>query len=275
MFRARIVGSIRWLGLTRTAYRLYEATRYLDPRAARRNRRLATRPSPDGLPIPPAHLITLVAGTPDVDWFLEYGRATDRATRAFLRRNGLEIERFPTMLDFGCGCGRIVRHWRDLSSTRIAGTDYNPQLIAWCRENLPFARLDTNGLEPPLRYPDASFDFVSAYSVFTHLTRDLQRRWIDELTRVLAPGGHLLVTTQGPSYAHLLSLAERARFQGGDLVVRYEEVAGTNLCAAFHPRPYLERAFGRGLAVIDHIPAGEEVASEMLQDMTLLRKPAR
>jgi SAM-dependent methyltransferase len=272
MFRARVIGSIRWLGLTGAVYRLYQAIQRFDPISVRRNRRFAGPLAPDGLPIPPGHLITLVAGTPDIEWFLEYGRATDHATRAFLRRNGLDIARCSAMLDFGCGCGRIVRHWRDLPDTRLAGTDYNPRLITWCRENLPFARFDSNGLEPPLTYSGESFDLITAYSVFTHLTRDLQQRWIDELARVLKPGGYLLVTTQGSTYAHLLTAGERARFQGGELIVRYEEVAGTNLCAAFHPRPYLEREFGRGLAVIDHIPAGQEVASAMLQDVTLLQK---
>ena len=64
------------------------------------------------------------------------------------------------MLDFGCGCGRVMRWWKDLESTRLHGTDYNPYLVAWCRQNLPFAEFSVNGLEAGLDLPDGHFDLV-------------------------------------------------------------------------------------------------------------------
>jgi SAM-dependent methyltransferase len=270
-----IAGRVRAMGLTGPAYRAFELSRLLDPRLARRNLRYRGRLAPDGLPVPPPRLIVLVAGSPDIAWFLDYGRRTTDAVRQILARNGVAIERFRAILDFGCGCGRMVRHWKDLAAggVAIAGTDYNPRLVGWCRQNLPFARFSTNDLAPPLDAVDAAFDFIYAFSVFTHLTEPLQRAWIDELARVLEPGGYLLLTTHGESYLEQLSDEEQAAFRAGRLVVRHAEVAGANLCAAFHPRVYIASELARGFDLIDFAPVG--AIPGLLQDVTLLRKPPR
>jgi ubiquinone/menaquinone biosynthesis C-methylase UbiE len=109
-----------------------------------------------------------------------------------LQRNNLPIENFQTMLDFGCGCGRVIRNWRSLQGVNIYGSDYNHELIAWCDENLSFAHFDSNDLAPPLSYESNKFDLIYALSVFTHLPEELQLTWLQELTRVLQPGGYLL-----------------------------------------------------------------------------------
>ena len=72
----------------------------------------------------------------------------------------MAIEQFGSMLDFGCGCGRMIRHWHDLPRRRLHGCDYNPLLVAWCSEHLPFAEFRGNALEPPLPYEDDQFDLV-------------------------------------------------------------------------------------------------------------------
>jgi len=71
----------------------------------------------------------------------------------------------------------------------VHGSDYNPRLVRWCRESLPFADFRVNGLQPPLPYADGELEFVYAISIFTHLTEALQDAWLQELARVLAPGG--------------------------------------------------------------------------------------
>jgi SAM-dependent methyltransferase len=214
----RLAARARLLGPT---YRLYERT------LALRGRRVHA--GPDGLPVPPPELIVRVAGTPDVGWFLESGRLGYESVRSHVPAGELE-----SVLDFGCGCGRVTRYWREFRG-EVAGSDLSPEAIAWCRANLPFARFELNGLEPPLAFEAASFDLVYGLSVFTHLAVDTQRRWLDELRRVLRPGGYLLLTTHGERYRERLAPAERTRFDAGDIVVRWQEVAGSNLCAAYHP----------------------------------------
>ncbi len=242
-------------GLVGPAFRVYERLVALRPA-----RRLAV----DGPPLPPRRLMVRVAGTGDADWFLRSGRAGFDAIAAHASPAELDA-----VLDFGCGCGRVTRWWGDFSGT-VAGSDVSAPAIDWCRANLPFARFETNALAPPLVFEDESFDLVYALSVFTHLTADLQLAWRDELRRVLRPGGRLLLTTHGRSYIPRLGDEERARFEHGELVVRWAEVAGTNLCSAYHPESYLRDTFANGFAFLALEPEGAR--GNPTQDLVLLRK---
>src|SRR5215475_12386349 len=116
------------------------------------------------------------------------------------------------MLDFGCGCGRIIRHWRALSGPELYGIDYNPLLIDWCRRNLSFARFIVNRTGIPFSFPEGMFDFIYSISVFTHLTESSQRFLMNELMRILKPGGHLLFTVHGLSRIHELASNHRRLF---------------------------------------------------------------
>lgn len=88
---------------------------------------------------------------------------------------------------------------KDLTHTKIYGTDYNPSLIRWCEDNLPFVRVSVNDLNSRTDYPDNSFDIVYTISVFTHLLRAMQSSCLDELIRVTKPGGYIIITVHGLS----------------------------------------------------------------------------
>src|SRR5918999_223147 len=215
-----------------------------------------------GPPVPPLAKIERVIGVRDTDLFLDSGRNTADVIRNALTRQGTALRHLSPVLDFGCGVGRVLRHFRH-DGAELYGTDYNPDLIAWCRSNLRFARFEENSLEGPLPYADQSFRFAYAFSVFTHLTEAQAIYWTQELARVLSPGGLLFFSVQGEEYLkhywwpyrrhlegsgqheilhdlvekygieHLerhtpLNEAETERFQRGDVVVLAEEVAGTN-----------------------------------------------
>ncbi len=227
-----------------------------------------------GLPVPPARLRIEVAGTPGLEWFLESGRQQADIVRAAAQRNGSPLESVGSRLDFGCGCGRVLRHWAGLDGPRIFGSDYNEGLAAWCAANLPFVTASVNQLTPPLRYEDGQFEFVYAISVFPHLPHDLERAWIGELSRIVAPGGLLLVTTHGDSYADRLDATERAAYDSGEAVVRWPSVAGSNLCTTFHPEQYVRERLAPDLELLEHTPDGGTVGSRQ-QDLVVLRKPAR
>jgi SAM-dependent methyltransferase len=205
-----------------------------------------------------------VAGTANADWFLRSGRAAYDAIAAHVPL--AEIE---SVLDFGSGCGRVTRYWNDFAGS-VSGSDVNANAVEWSRENLPFAHFEVNRLEPPLAFAAASFDLVYALSVFTHFTEELQLAWRDELRRVLHPGGHLLLTTHGRSYLPRLDASERARFERGELVVRWGDVPGTNLCSAYHPERYLRETFAQGFAFVELAPEG--ALGNPTQDLVLLRR---
>ena len=243
------------LGLIGPAFRSYE-------------RLVALRPQhvtpTDGVALPPRRLMVRVAGTADADWFLRSGRAAYDAIAAHV-----PLEDTASILDFGCGCGRVTRYFH-AHGGEIAGSDVSRDAIDWCRANLRFARFEQTGLAPPLAFADASFDLVYALSVFTHLTEDLQLAWRDELRRVLRPGGRLLITTHGRSYVPRLDDAERERFERGELVVRWGEVVGSNLCSAYHPERYLRDTFADGFAFLE--VEAEGARGNPTQDIVLLQK---
>jgi SAM-dependent methyltransferase len=161
-------------GLIGPAFRAYERIVSLRP----------GRPTAVAGPaLPPRRLMVRVAGTADADWFLRSGRAAYDAIAGHV-----PLAEIDSVLDFGCGCGRVTRYWSDFAGT-VSGGDMSTRAVDWCRENLPFARFEVNRLEPPLTFEDESFDLAYALSVFTHLTDELQLAWRDELRRVLRPDG--------------------------------------------------------------------------------------
>ena len=251
-----------WGRVKRLSDRTRERVRGLPLRALYRRRRL---------PIPPGRLMHLVAGTEDVSWFLDSGAVAANHIAEILARNGRPVESMADVLDFGCGAGRVMRHWKDLRGPSFHGADYNPDLVAWCRANLPFAQFQVNGLGRGLASGDGSFDLIYALSVFTHLSEPLQRFWVDELTRVLRPGGFLFLTTHGDFYQNQLTPAEQETFRAGRMVVRGETRDGSNDCAVFHPEAYVRSTLATRLDVVDFLPEG--AAGNPRQDVVLLRKP--
>lgn len=235
-----------------------------------RNIQFRLRGAPDGLPIPPDELIASVAGICEISWFLEIGRRGAESTIRVLERNGVHIADLRSILDFGCGCGRVIRHLGSLKTPKLYGSDYNGRVIEWCRRNLSFAGFEANGLCPPLNYADEAFDLVYSLSVLTHLPEALQLQWVKELWRVISPGGYLLITTHGESYLSVMLPEEQERFRAGHLVTRSETHAGTNACATFHPPAYVRRTLADGFDVVDFVPEGAK--GNPHQDVFLLRK---
>ncbi len=112
---------------------------------------------------------------------------------------GYQFADFDRILDFGCGVGRLLQalNLSRREGQELCGCDVNEACATWCRENLDFATVLHTALEPPLPYPEDSFDLVTAISVFTHLSRPLQVAWARELIRVLRPGGVAFITSCG------------------------------------------------------------------------------
>jgi SAM-dependent methyltransferase len=223
------------------------------------------------LPVPPDDLVYLVAGTPDVDWFLEGGRLAVESIVETLEKNGIDLAAMESVLDFGCGCGRVMRHWPQHKSNGLYGCDYNPALIEWCEQNLGFATYNLNQLDPPLDFSDASFDLVYMLSIITHLSKSLQRVWMKELYRILKPGGYAIITTHGEYFCDEEMNPEEIReFRRGRLVVRNDTSSGENHCCTFHPESYVRNTLAKGFDVIDFIPQGAR--GNPPQDLYLIRK---
>ncbi len=267
--RKQVRNALRTLGLLRAAREARLGLRALLALPA--NWPYLSSGAPDGLPIPPVRLVQAVSGEADIGWFLHGGKLGAESIREALARHGVDVRGLGAILDFGCGCGRVIRHWAHLAG-EVHGSDYNPSLVSWSREHLPFGRFAVNGLVPPLSYADRSFDLVYALSVFTHLPEDLQVPWARELQRILRPDAFLLLSVHGRRYLHELDGESRARFEAGQLVVRRADSPGENVCGAYHPEAYLREVLAEGFEVLEIAPEGAR--GNPYQDLVLLRKTA-
>jgi SAM-dependent methyltransferase len=130
----------------------------------------------------------------------------------FVERAGLRPDE--RVLDVGCGVGRmalpLTLHLSERGS--YDGFDIVRSGIGWAQQaieqrfpNFRFRHVDVhNGMYNPggtlapdaFRFPydPASFDFVFLTSVFTHMRGPEVRHYLDEVRRVLRPGGRVLAT---------------------------------------------------------------------------------
>ena len=222
-------------GLTVRAWRAWERVLTILSRE-RSSGRLA-----DGLALPPAALRVRVIAQADPEVFLSSGRTEAATLAAAASAHGLAIEDCDRILDFGCGCGRVTRHWRRYPSVEVHATDHDEDLIAWMRTGLPFIQVARNGLSPPLPYPEHYFGIVYAISVFTHMTDELAEAWMRELSRVIRPGGLLMFSALDQRQVDRLRPHERNAIERGEPVVQFADALGTNMCVSYHPRPFIER----------------------------------
>jgi SAM-dependent methyltransferase len=247
-------------------YTRVRAGRHAEPREA------------GGFPVPPAKLRILVSGTADPSFFLDTGRRQAEILRGLYERHGEPLSARTAILDFGCGCGRLTRWWADAGGAAVFGCDPNPALVRWTQGALPFVRATVSAPDPPLPYPEASFDFVYALSIFTHLPSPQSLAWMAELRRVTRPGGLVLLTTAGVAYRERLSADEVRRYDRGEEVTQFDSASGTNLCIVYHPPSYVRERMLAGFELVEALSARDHpelAAAQLVQDCYLVRAPAR
>jgi SAM-dependent methyltransferase len=144
------------------------------------------------LPIPPVHLLL---GHEDAAQFLNWGELHFSTMARILKDSGSPLVRGQTILDFGCGSGRLIRWLCDMAEgSEIWGVDIQTQHLMWCKQNLqPPFHFAVTTIVPHLPFEDNHFDLIYAGSVFTHID-DLVDSWLLELRRVLKPNGKLYLT---------------------------------------------------------------------------------
>ena len=182
-----------------------------------------------------------VAGTTSREQFLEVGRRGAEEIIAALPR---PIGDDDIVLDLGCGCGRLARHFSFVKN--LYGVDVDARAIRWCRRHLRGtydARID-----PP---PGIAFTLIYAVSIFTHLDEAAQDEALASIHRALAPGGLLVVTLHNPEHVHVRGTSlndEGFAFASGS--------GPFNENSAFHDVRYLRSHWSRWFELAHHIPLG-------------------
>ncbi len=204
--------------------------------------------------------------------------------------------RLEAALEFGCGWGRIIRLFtRDVAPESLWGIDCMSAAIDLCRRTNRLARFELTPVFPPTNVPSDTFDLVYAYSVFSHLSEAAHWAWLEELRRVLKPGGLLIVTTRAREFilmcaalrdaeAHASwaagtavsfrdTAAALARYDRGEFL--FEPTGGGDvLDASFFgeaciPQRYVTAQWPRLLDVVEYI----DDRSRCIQNVIVARKP--
>lgn len=166
------------------------------------------------LPTPPYELMRRVWGAnATADRFHDSGLSDAQGFYVRLAQAGFDFAAPSALLDFGCGCGRLLRPLARLAdTTRFAGADVDADAIQWCREHLDWADYAVLPVTPPSPFPAAHFAGVIAYSVFSHLAEALHRAWLQELARITSRGAVLILTVQGLHVAERFASGRIAEF---------------------------------------------------------------
>lgn len=150
----------------------------------------------------------------DHDGRMQTGRELLHQAEAYLGFKG----RF---LDVGCGRGEIVRAAQD-AGWAARGCDISIEYVKYARESNSVDAIA--GTVEQADFPPNSFDFVSMVEVIEHLYDPL--RTVNELNRVLRPGGMLYVSTPNEESIYHIFGNSYYKFIGRDWVV--------NLCPTWN-----------------------------------------
>ena len=130
-----------------------------------------------------------------------------------------------TVLDFGCGWGRLTRYLaRDVEPGRLFGCDPVEQILDVCRDSRVPATFAKSEFVPERLPFEAEFDLAFSFSVFTHISERAHDACLRALHRSLRPGALLVLTVRPPEYARFSPLMKAALDElGPDPWVRLTE----------------------------------------------------
>ena len=219
--------------------------------------------------LPPRELLERIQMTPWVDEYVRIGARSAASVRRLLAPS-LDGRQRSRVLDFGCGSGRALLQLKD-TSWELYGCDVDAGAIEWLRQQEGEERFRITDPDPPLPWPDATFDAIYSVSVFTHFSETAQKAWIAELARVLGPDGLLVVSTMGPSVlpnfpVHCTPKNRDELKRSGFFFVPSGESFNAN--AAFHSASGLIRLFSPHFT----LRAWLEQGLDGFQDLSLWKK---
>ena len=126
--------------------------------------------------------------------------------------NNLKINNDITILDIGCGYGRIAIGLKRINKNiKYIGMDVHQKAINWClkylsNETYSFSRIDfenerynKNGMKIDRNFQfkilDKTIDYIYLYSVFSHMTEEHMIIYLNDFKRILKENGKIHFTT--------------------------------------------------------------------------------
>lgn len=220
-----------------------------------------------------------VSGSTGIAPFLREGATNfQKLQRALQRCAGKSFADFNSVLDWGCGCGRLLRFLPYSMPQKVTGVDLDPLNLAWCRDHLSFGSYAVVETMPPLPFPGNHFDLVYGISVLSHLAEDVQNAWLAELARVIAPGGWMLQSIMGEQAFIRFQNHGRDSYASWQKHGFWDEGVNTHITQVisdaeyyrnvFQTPAYLRREWSRYFEVVQIVPA----TIGNYQDLVIMRR---
>jgi SAM-dependent methyltransferase len=102
-------------------------------------------------------------------------------------------DRGARILDLGCGSGALVHFARRAGYAHVRGVDISPEQVAEARRRGVEGVEQGDVMETLRSLPDGALDVVVAFDVLEHFRRDEVLAFVDQVRRVLAPGGRWII----------------------------------------------------------------------------------
>ena len=131
------------------------------------------------------------------------------------------------ILDDGCGVGEYLAHL-ELRAHQAHGVEFDPEHARAARSRAPSASV-VRGSAERLPYADGAFDLALSHEVLEHVGDD--RGSVEEIVRVLRPGGRLVVFVPNRGYP----------FETHGVYWRGRYVFGNIPLVNYLPRPWRSR----------------------------------
>lgn len=97
------------------------------------------------------------------------------------------------VLDAGCGDGFFTSLILKKNPKSVSGVDYSVQAISFAKEKCEGAEFKAEDLSAT-SFRENLFDVVFLIEVFEHIPNNKKKEIVDELYRILKPGGRLIVS---------------------------------------------------------------------------------
>ncbi|PCH75568.1 MAG: hypothetical protein COC12_00020 [Rhodobacteraceae bacterium] len=125
------------------------------------------------------------------------------------------------ILDFGCGAARLLRYFLLFSPEhRYYACEVNKASLKHVRTLSKKVVARQVKSHPPSTFSNNSMDAVYAWSIWTHFDEKTGRAWLEDIHRILKPGGCALITVHSDElvgrYGTDPMLVNRMEEQGGN-----------------------------------------------------------
>ncbi|MGE0636644.1 MAG: methyltransferase domain-containing protein [Bacteroidia bacterium] len=193
--------------------------------------------------------------------FIESGFRMINDFQHALMKADKKVEDFNSVLDFGCGCGRVIMAMhKSFPQLKISGSDIDEEAIEYCKKAYSsFGDFQVNPHNPPSLFADNSFDFIYGISVFTHLPEEMQFNWLRDLKRISKKGAYLFLTVENEKCNRYLNSKQLAELSNNGFYFyegRLTEGLPDFYRMAFHSHDYVRNNWSKYFEIIDIIPLG-------------------